>query len=58
MDKINIREVFKKKNPKIAKMLPGFVYKYIERIVHQKEINDTIPVIGDKYGLDYVKAVI
>ncbi len=58
MDKINIRKVFKEKSPKIAKMLPGFVYKYIERIVHQKEINDAIPIIGDKYGLDYVKAVI
>ncbi|MBU8891312.1 MAG: 1-acyl-sn-glycerol-3-phosphate acyltransferase [Bacteroidales bacterium] len=58
MDKINIREVFRKRNPKVAKMLPGFIYKYIERIVHQKEINDAIPIIGDKYGLDYVKAVV
>lgn len=58
MDKINIREIFKKKNPKVAKMLPGFVYRYIERIVHQKEINEAIPTLGDKYGLDFVKAVI
>ncbi|MCK5171640.1 MAG: 1-acyl-sn-glycerol-3-phosphate acyltransferase, partial [Bacteroidales bacterium] len=58
MDKISIREVFREKNPKVAKMLPSFVYRYIERIVHQKEINDAIPIIGDKYGLEYVKAVI
>jgi len=58
MDKINIREIFKKKNPKVAQMLPGFIYQYIERIVHQQEINDAIPIIGDKYGLDYVKAVV
>ncbi|MCD4834346.1 MAG: 1-acyl-sn-glycerol-3-phosphate acyltransferase [Bacteroidales bacterium] len=58
MDKISIRNVFREKNPKLAKLLPGFIYKYIERIVHQKEINDAIPIIGNKYGLDYVKAVI
>ena len=58
MDKINIREVFREKNPKVAKMLPGFIYRYIERIVHQKEINDAIPLIGDKYHLDFVKAIV
>ncbi|MFC2151266.1 1-acyl-sn-glycerol-3-phosphate acyltransferase [Bacteroidota bacterium] len=58
MDTINIREVFHKKNPKAAKMLPGFIYRYIEKIVHLKEINDAVPLLGDKYGLDFVKAVI
>lgn len=58
MDKINVREVFKKKNPRIAKMLPGFVYKYIERIVHQKEINEIISLYGDKTGLDFVNSLV
>jgi len=58
MDKISIRKTFQEKNPKVAKMLPNFIYKYIERIVHQKEINDAIPILGDKYGLDFVKAVL
>lgn len=58
MDRISIREVFKNKNPKVAKMIPGFVYSYIERIVHQNEINNGIPVFGDKLGLDFVKTVL
>jgi len=58
MQEINIREVFKKKNPKIAKMIPGFLYRYIERIVHQKEINQGIPIFGDKLGLEFVKTVL
>jgi len=58
MEKVNVREVFKQKNPKVAKWIPGFIFKYIERIVHQKEINEIIPLIDDKYGLDYVKAII
>ncbi len=58
MQKVNVREVFKSKNPKVARMIPGFIFSYIERIVHQKEINEIIPAIGDKFGLDYVKAII
>jgi len=58
MDKVNVREVFKEKSPKVAKFVPGFVFKYIEHIVHQKEMNEIIPLIDDKYGLDYAKAII
>jgi len=58
MEQINVREVFKSKNPKVAKMLPGFIYRYIERIIHQKEMNDGIPIFGDKMGLDFIKAVL
>lgn len=58
MDKVNVREVFKQKSPKVAKWIPGFAFKYIERIVHQKEINEIIPLIDNKYGLDYVQAII
>jgi len=58
MDKIDVRKVFRDKNPKVAKMIPGFVFRYIERIVHQKDLNDGIAVFGDKYGLDFVQAII
>jgi len=58
MEKINVREVFKNKNPKVAKMLPGFIYRYIERIIHQKEMNDGIPIFGDKMGLDFIKGAL
>ncbi|OFX90333.1 MAG: glycerol acyltransferase [Bacteroidetes bacterium GWF2_33_16] len=58
MEKINIREIFKEKNPTVAKLLPGFIYRYIERVVHQKEINEALPVLGDKMGLDFVNAII
>jgi len=58
MKKINIKEIFKQKSPNVAKWIPGFVFRYIERIVHQKEINNAIPILGDKYGLEHVKAVL
>jgi 1-acyl-sn-glycerol-3-phosphate acyltransferase len=55
---VNIRQVFHDKNPGLAKILPGFVYRYLERIVHQKDINDFLAVHGDKFGLDFVCAAI
>ena len=58
MEKINIKEVFKQKNPKVAKLIPGFIYKYIEKIVHQKEVNEIREKINHLHGLDYAKGII
>jgi putative hemolysin len=58
IEPINIRQVFYDKNPRLAGILPGFVYNYLERILHQKDINDFLAVHGDKFGLDFVRAAI
>jgi putative hemolysin len=55
---VNIRQVFREKNPRLAKVIPGFVYRYIEKIVHQKDINDFLARYGDRFGIDFVKASI
>lgn len=36
---IDVRQLIASKNPKLLKWLPGFVVKYLERILHQDEIN-------------------
>jgi len=56
--RVNVREVFRIKNPRMAKILPGFVYRYIERIVHQDYINDLLCRHGEKRGLDFIHAVL
>ncbi len=53
---VNIRQVFHDKNPRLASLLPGFVYRYLERIVHQQEINDILTRHGDKYGFEFARA--
>jgi putative hemolysin len=55
---VNVREVFRNKNPRLAGLLPGFIFRYLERIVHQQDINDFLNRHGDKAGLDFVHAVI
>lgn len=36
---INIREVVGGKNPKAAGRIPGFIYRYLTRILHLEEVN-------------------
>lgn len=55
---INIREVFASKNPGLAKVMPGFVYRYITRILHIDYINDFVKRYGHLTGIDFVDAVI
>lgn len=55
---IVIREAIAKKNPKLLKWLPGFVLRYIERIVHEDDINKVMRNIGHLEGLDFVDALI
>ncbi len=56
--RVDIDEVIRKKNPKLAKRLPKFIIRYIKHILHQNEINDIIERNKDKYGIDFVKAVL
>lgn len=51
---INIREVVKGKNPKIAGKIPGFIYNWLTRILHLKEMNEFMKVHGELKGVPFV----
>jgi len=55
---VNVREVFRNKNPRLAGLLPGFIFRYLEKIVHQEDVNSFLDRHGDKFGLDFVHAAI
>lgn len=55
---INIEEILKDKNAQAHKWLPSFVLGYIKRIVHEKEINRVMSVIGHLQGIDFVNALV
>lgn len=37
---LDIKELIKSKNPRLAKLLPFFVIRYFRRILHEKELNN------------------
>jgi putative hemolysin len=53
---LDVKKVFKEKAPGISKWLPGFVYSFIKRKIHQKEFNEFLYENKDKMGLDFVEA--
>ena len=55
---IDIREVIHKKNPTLAKMMPGFVISFMKRLIHEDEINRLIYDYRDRYGLAFVRSIL
>ena len=55
---IDIKEIIKKKNPALAKMMPGFVVSFLRKLVHEDEVNRIIYDYRDRYGLDFVRSIL
>jgi len=55
---IIIREVIRKKNPKLLQWMPRFLLRYIERVVHEEDINQVMAAIGHLHGIAFVDALI
>jgi putative hemolysin len=55
---IHIENVFREKNPKLAGMIPGFVYGYLRKKIHEDEINAILYDNRHLVGLDMVKATL
>ncbi|MBN2486257.1 MAG: 1-acyl-sn-glycerol-3-phosphate acyltransferase [Bacteroidales bacterium] len=58
VQKIDIEKVFYSKNPGMARFIPGFVFSYLKKIIHQDFINDFLSRHGEKQDMEFVEAVI
>jgi len=56
IQKFDIKKVFYEKSPRVARLMPGFIYAYLKRILHQDFINDYLERHGDKMGIDFMEA--
>ncbi|MGY6560539.1 MAG: 1-acyl-sn-glycerol-3-phosphate acyltransferase [Luteibaculaceae bacterium] len=55
---IDVKKIFEEKNPRLAAWLPGFIFSYITKVIHQDEINAFMSANGDLTGLAFVDAII
>ena len=55
---IDIREVFRAKNPRTARLIPGFIYRYLHRALVIDEINEILRLHGHKKGFEFAEAVV
>lgn len=56
--RVDVDEVFRKKGGAIYPFIPKFIINYLKRIVHQDEINATLPRLAEKKGLEFIDAVL
>jgi 1-acyl-sn-glycerol-3-phosphate acyltransferase len=55
---IDVRNIFYSKNPRLASFIPGFVFNYLKRIVHQDFYNGLIIRHGEKRNVEFIEACI
>ncbi len=54
---IDLDKIIAKSNSAILKRMPKFAINYFKRLIHQNEINRLVYDNRDKYGLDFIKAI-
>lgn len=52
---IDIDKVFKDKNPGLYKWIPGFVMRFLKKLIHQEEINDALITGKDKHDAAFAE---
>jgi putative hemolysin len=55
---VDVDKVLRQKARKLYPFIPGFLIRYLKRVVHQKEINKAIPRYYHLKGLEFVDAVL
>ncbi len=58
IERLDIKKVFHNKSPKIARWIPGFIYKYLKKIAHENLMNELIQDFGHLEGFEFSKAII
>lgn len=55
---IDVEKVFREKSPGLARWIPGFVFSYLRRVVHEEWINNFLYQNKNIDGLEFVDAII
>lgn len=55
---IDVEGLIGSKNPKLLKLIPRFILRYVKRVIHQNEINDFLRKNNDVYNLDFANNIL
>lgn len=55
---VDIEKVIGEKNPRLLKWMPGFLLRYIKKILHEKDVNEFMAAHGHLRKLDFVHTVL
>lgn len=55
---IDIRKLFREKNPQLARIMPEFVFRYIDRILHTEFLNHIFTEYGHLDGIEFIEMTV
>ena len=55
---IDFRQIFEAKAPKLMKRMPNWLFRRIQRLLHEEDINTILSKYGDLQGVEFVQAVV
>ncbi len=58
LEQLDIKKIFYNKSPKLARWIPGFIFKYLKKIAHENLLNELIRDFGHLEGFEFSQALI
>jgi putative hemolysin len=55
---IDLEDVFRRKNPGLTRFIPGFIFGYLRKKIHEKEINAFLYQNREQIGLDFLDKLV
>ena len=55
---IDLRKIFEAKAPKLMKRMPNWLFRRIQHLLHEDDVNRILSTYGDKQGVAFVQAVV
>jgi putative hemolysin len=50
---LDVEKIFQEKNPDLFKMLPGFIFSYLKKVIHQDSLNRILKENPGSYNVDF-----
>ncbi len=58
IERIDIKKSIESKNPKLVKVIPGFILNYIRKVIHEDQLNSLLERYKGIQGLDFAHDMI
>jgi putative hemolysin len=55
---LDVEKAIRQKNANLLKVLPGFLIRYLKRLIHQDDLNELVANHRDEYGLTFVSSML
>lgn len=52
---IDIEKVIASKSPRMAKLLPGFIIRYLKKVIHEDDLNEGLAKFGHKRNEEFIE---